>query len=124
MEQEKKCIITITRQFGSLGRPIAKLVSEKLNIQYYDRDIVEQASEQLCLPVSQIDQLEEKAEKATRNGFMRMMYPLGTQTSAMQNKIFEAQKNIMRFLAERESCIIVGRCSDFIFAKNPNSLHI
>ena len=53
-----------------------------------------------------------------------MMYPLGTQTSAMQNKIFEAQKNIMRFLAERESCIIVGRCSDFIFAKNPNSLHI
>ena len=95
MEQEKKCIITITRQFGSLGRPIAKLVSEKLNIQYYDRDIVEQASEQLCLPVSQIDQLEEKAEKATRNGFMRMMYPLGTQTSAMQNKIFEAQKNIM-----------------------------
>lgn len=124
MEQEKKCIITITRQFGSLGRPIAKLVSEKLNIQYYDRDIVEQASEQLCLPVSQIDQLEEKAEKATRNGFMRMMYPLGTQTSAMQNKIFEAQKNIMRFLAERESCIIVGRCSDFIFAKNPKSLHI
>lgn len=50
---------------------------------------------------------------------MRMMYPLGTQTSAMQNKIFEAQKNIMRFLAERESCIIVGRCSDFIFAKIP-----
>ena len=40
MEQEKKCIITITRQFGSLGRPIAKLVSEKLNIQYYDRDIM------------------------------------------------------------------------------------
>ena len=74
-----------------------KAGKRKLNIQYYDRDIVEQASEQLCLPVSQIDQLEEKAEKATRNGFMRMMYPLGTQTSAMQNKIFEAQKNIMRF---------------------------
>lgn len=124
MEQKQKCIITITRQFGSLGRHIAKLVSEKLGIQYYDRDIVEQASKKLCLPVSQIDQLEEKAEKSTRNGFMRMMYPLGTQASVTQNKIFEAQKNIMRFLAEQESCIIVGRCSDFIFSGRPDSLHI
>ena len=45
---------------------------------------------------------------------MRMMYPLGTQASSAQDKVFETQKNIMQFFAERESCIIVGRCSDFI----------
>ena len=52
MEQEKKCIITITRQFGSLGRPIAKLVSEKLNIQsvsYTHLDVYKRQDHLLCL---------------------------------------------------------------------------
>ena len=115
MENKNKYVVTITRQFGSLGRPIARLMSQKLGIDYFDRDIVEEASRKLNLPVSRIDELEERAEKSTSNGFMRMMYPLGTQVSSVQDKVFETQKNIMQFFAERESCIIVGRCSDFIF---------
>ena len=77
MENKNKYVVTITRQFGSLGRPIARLMSQKLGIDYFDRDIVEEASRKLNLPVSRIDELEERAEKSTRNGFMRMMYPLG-----------------------------------------------
>ena len=53
-----------------------------------------------------------------------MMYPLGTQADELQDKLFEAQQNIIRFLVERESCIIVGRCSDFILADEPNLLRI
>ena len=124
MENKNKYVVTITRQFGSLGRPIARLMSQKLGIDYFDRDIVEEASRKLNLPVSRIDELEERAEKSTRNGFMRMMYPLGTQVSSVQDKVFETQKNIMQFFAERESCIIVGRCSDFIFSDRPDSMHI
>lgn len=121
---DKKYVVTIARQFGSLGRPIAKLMSEELGVEFYDRDIVEQASKKLNLPVSKIDELEESAKKCSNNGFKRMMYPLGTQATSQQDAIFEAQQNIMKFLAERESCIIVGRCSDFTFADEPNSLHI
>lgn len=124
MSSEKKYVVTIARQFGSLGRPIARLMSEKLGIEYYDRDIVEQASKKLNLPVSKIDELEESAKKSTNNGFKRMMYPLGTQATSEQDAIFEAQQNIMKFLAERESCIMVGRCSDFTFADEKNALHI
>ena len=124
MEKNKKYVVTITRQFGSLGRPIARLMSQKLGIDYFDRDIVEEASKKLNLPVSRIGELEERAEKSTKNGFMRMMYPLGTQASSAQDKVFETQKNIMQFFAERESCIIVGRCSDFIFSDRPDSMHI
>lgn len=120
----KKYVVTIARQFGSLGRPIAKLMSEKLGIEYYDRDIVEQAAKKLNLPVSQIDELEEKVKKTTKNSYKRMMYPLGTQSSAEQDRIFEAQQNIMNFLVERESCIIVGRCSDFILSDEENAVHI
>ena len=66
MEKQKKYVVTITRQFGSLGRPIARLMSQKLGIDYFDRDIVEEASKKLNLPVSRIDELEERAEKSTK----------------------------------------------------------
>ena len=112
MSDEKKYVVTIARQFGSLGRPIAKMMSEKLGIEYYDRDIVEQAAKKLNLHVSHID------------SYMRMMFPLGTESSSEQDNIFEAQQNIMRFLVERESCIIVGRCSDFVLSDEPAAIHI
>lgn len=124
MSDQQKYVVTIARQFGSLGRPIAKMMSEKLGIEYYDRDIVEQAAQKLNLPVSKIDELEESVKKSRKNSFTRMMYPLGTQSSTAQDQIFEAQQNIMKFLVERESCIIVGRCSDFTLSDIENSIHI
>ncbi len=117
-------VVTITRQFGSLGRPIAKKMSEILGIEYYDRDIVDQAAEKLKLPVSVINQEEEKAVKQAVNPFSKMMFPLGKGTNAVQDNIFDAQKNIIEFLAEKDSCIIVGRCSDFILSEMENSIHI
>ena len=119
-----KYVITITRQFGSLGRPIARKMSEKLGIEYYDRDLVDQAARKLNLPVSVVNEEEETAKKMVANPFSRMMYPLGKGISSTQDKIFEAQKNIIQFLAEKETCIIVGRCSDFILSEMENSMHI
>ena len=55
--EKKKFIITIARQFGSMGRPIAKRMSEKLGIEFYDRDIVEEAAKKLNLPVSKINEI-------------------------------------------------------------------
>lgn len=120
----EKFVVTITRQFGSLGRPVARKMSELLGVDYYDRDIVDQAAKKLQLPVSVVDQEEERAVKQAVNPFSRMMFPLGKGTSSTQDKIFEAQKNIIQFLAEKNSCIIVGRCSDFILSEVENSIHI
>ena len=69
--KNKKYVITITRQFGSLGRPIAKLMAEQLGIEYYDRDIVDQAAKQLKLPASVVDEEEESAKKIFKNPFSR-----------------------------------------------------
>ena len=52
---KKKYVVTIARQFGSMGRPIAMKLSEILGIEFYDRDIVDQAAEKLNLPVSIVD---------------------------------------------------------------------
>lgn len=112
--------ITITRQFGSLGRPIAKKLAEILEIEYYDRDIVEETAKNLGMTVSVISDQEE----AVKNSFFNMIYPLGTETSAQQDQIFQEQAKIIRDLAARQSCIIVGRCSDYILQNNKNCLNV
>ncbi|MCH4039273.1 MAG: cytidylate kinase-like family protein [Eubacteriales bacterium] len=121
---KSKYVITINRQFGSLGRPIAKRLAEKLGIGYYDRDLIDKAAKALDLPASVIDEEEEKAEGHVSVPFRTMLYPLGKGTSDMQDKIFHAQENLIRFLSENETCVIVGRCSDFVLLDRENSMHI
>lgn len=117
-------VVTITRQFGSMGRPIARKMAEMLGIEYYDRDLVDQAAEKLNLPVSVISEVEEKANSLSKNPFFRMASPLGSGTITTQDKIFEAQQNIIKFLAEKETCVIVGRCADFTLSEMENAIHI
>ena len=121
---KSKYVVTITRQFGSLGRPIARKMADKLGIEYYDSDIVDQAAKKLNLPVSVVNEEEESAKKILVNPFSRMMYPLGKGTSTTQDEIFQAQQNIIKFLAEKETCVIVGRCSDFTLEEMENVVHI
>lgn len=112
-------VVTITRQFGSLGRPIAKKMSELLGIEYYDRDIVEKAAQQLNLSIPVISDKEE-----TANTFFHMKYPLGQGTTQIQDQIFSAQKEIILGLAEKGPCIIVGRCADAFLADRKNCFNI
>lgn len=113
-------VITFTRQFGSLGRQVAQKVSEQLGIEYYDRDIVEEAARKMNLPSSAVTEVEE----SVKTGFFNMQYPLGLGTTKMQDKVFEIQKELINEIAEKESCIMVGRCSDYILRDHPKSLHI
>ena len=117
-------VITIQRQFGSMGRPIAKAMAEKLGIEFYDRDLVDQAAQKLNLPVSRVRETEETGKKTAHNPFWQMLIPMGSESPDEQDRIFEAQKNIIQFLAEKESCIIVGRASDFVLQDMENALHI
>ena len=117
---EKKYIVTITRQFGSLGRPIAREMSEILGIEYYDRDIVEEPSKKMNLPVSKISEHEETYS----TNLFSMLLPLGSDSIAKQDEIYNVQKQVIREMAEKESCIIVGRCADYIFRDHRNVLNI
>ncbi len=116
----EKYNITITREFGSMGRPIAKALSERLGIEYYDRDIVEEVSHQLNLPVSKISDVEE----SSKNHFLAGMFPLGTDTEYIQDMIFDVQKDIILDLARKSSCILVGRCADYLLQNQPNVINI
>lgn len=116
----EKYVITISRQFASMGRSIAKRLAEELGIEFYDRDIVEQTARRMGLPVSTISDTEESAN----NIYYKRIYPLGMAIKSMQDEVFMVQQNIIRDLADRESCIIVGRCADEVLKDHPRLLNI
>ena len=119
-DRMKQYVITISRQFGSMGRTIAKQMAEELNIDFYDRDIVEETAKRMGLPVSTVSATEENANSK----YFKRQYPLGMGVSNMQDEIFSIQRNIIEDLAKKESCIIVGRCAESILADVENRLNV
>ena len=99
----KQYVVTISRQFGSMGRMIAQQLSRELGVEFYDRDIV-----------------EENAKSV----YFKQQYPLGMGMANMRDEIFLIQKNIIRDLAKKDSCIIVGRCADSILMDMENHLNV
>ena len=113
-------VITISRQFGSLGRPIAKKMAQLLGIEYYDRDIVERVAQDAGIDSI----LADDGEEVENSEFGKMRYPLGMASEEEQDKIFDVQSKIIQELANEESCIIVGRCSDYILRNQRNHFSI
>lgn len=116
----KQYVITISRDFASMGRSIAQALARELGVDFYDRDIVEAAAARMGLPVSEIADTEE----AAHNLYYRRIYPLGMSIKSMQDEVFLVQKNIIRDLADKGSCIIVGRCADEILKDHENLLNV
>lgn len=116
----EKYVVTISRQFGSMGRSIAHRMSELLHVEFMDRDIVEKTAKRMGLPVSMISN-EEEAAKA---GFGGRIYPLGIGMPSIKDEIFAVQTSIIQEFADKESCIIVGRCSEYILKDRPNIIRI
>lgn len=106
-------VITVTRQFGSLGRKIAQKVADNLGYEYYDRDIIELAVKEMRGDIEKLSAFDGQLASP----FEKMMYPLGRGNSNMKQSLFEMEKSIMMDLATSRNCVIVGRCSDYVLRK-------
>lgn len=112
----KKVVITIGREFGSGGREIGIKLSEKLNIPFYDKELILHTAEKTNLEHSIVEKYDEKHSFpafSSSNIFDIYQMP-------MSDRIYIAQSDVIRDLASKESCIIVGRCADFILDENPD----
>lgn len=112
-------IVTISRQFGSMGRSVAAELSERLGVDYLDRDIVDQTSKRMGIKVPEISQIEESGA----NAFVRKIFPLGKDME-LRDQIFEVQRNIILDFAKDKSGIVVGRCGDYILKDYPRKLSV
>ncbi|MBQ7871443.1 MAG: cytidylate kinase-like family protein [Oscillospiraceae bacterium] len=120
-----KTIITISREFGSGGRSIGKLVAEKLGYQFYDSEIVNEVAKRSGFAPEFI---EEHGEYATARS--SLLFTLATanqnglQALSMHDKLYIEQTKIIEELAEKGNCVIVGRCADYVLRDHKDCLHV
>lgn len=105
-------IITISREYGSGGRYIGKQLAEKLGISFYDKDIILKTAEETGLSQKFIEQQGEHSP--LKNMFAYAFVGRDTTGASMDDYVFNAQRKIILKLAEKEDCVIVGRCADVI----------
>lgn len=119
-------IITIGRQFGSGGREFGRRIAEELGVDYYDKEIITEIAEHTSLSEEYIRNVVE--------GKPHSLYPItigqsidfaGEYHLRQMQSIYRAQSDIIRDLADKSECVIVGRCADYILAdRNPFRIFI
>ena len=117
-----KRIITISREFGSGGRFIGEEVAKKLGIAYYDKNIISQIAEKSGLSPEYI---QENAELSPKKGLFAYAFSGRDITGkSVEDMVYEAQRNIILELAEKEPCVIIGRNADYILKDRDDVLNV
>ena len=119
-----KKIITISREYGSGGRLIGKLVAESLGYDFYDKEIIDMAAQESGLSPDFIKKTEQNLSSGflynlllgssysgTANGAPSIN---GTQMLPLADQVFNAERKVILDLAKKGNCVIVGRCADYI----------
>ena len=114
----KHIVITISREYGSGGRYIGKLVADKLGIKLYDKEFIEKLAEETGLSEEYIENNEQKRDSLSsfNNG-----YYSGLTNS---DELFLKESNLIKEVSSKESCVIIGRCADFILKDEKNVIKI
>ena len=118
MSNAEKFVITIARQYGSGGREIGLRLGELLGIKAYDKELITMASQKSGMATDVINHVDEKATSS-------LLYTLAMGSSYFNNaahnmnipindRLFMTQSELIREVADEESCVIVGRCADYV----------
>lgn len=116
----KHIVITIGREYGSGGRLIAKQLSEEMGITFYDKQLISDVAKKTGFSEHFIRNAEHQRPT---NSFLYDLYT-SVQTPSVPDQVFIAQAKVIKEAAARESCVIVGRCADYILRDQPNCLRV
>ncbi|MBE5847225.1 MAG: cytidylate kinase-like family protein [Lachnospiraceae bacterium] len=122
-------VITIGRQFGSGGREIGELLAKKLNIAYYDKELLSRAASESGFCEEMLQNHDERPTNSFLYNLVMDSYSFGYNASSfvdmpISQKVFLAQFDTIKKIAGEGPCVIVGRCADYALADNKNCLHI
>ena len=118
----EKTIITIARQYGSGGRTVGKMLAERLDIPYYDREIITMASEDSGVNATLFQDEKKRIDlRALFKGGYQGDQIVSPESAGFtrDDNLFNYQAKIIRRLAEQGSCVIIGRCADHILRTVP-----
>lgn len=125
----EKIVITIARYYGSGGKTIGEMLGKELNIPFYDRGILRMASDDSGINEALFAQADEKLRRTSLFRIARKAYdgtviPPESRDFLSNQNLFNYQAKIIRALADEESCIIIGRCGDFILGGRKNLIRV
>ncbi len=115
----KHCVITLGREYGSGGHTIAKRVAELLNIPCYDKELITMVAKKSGLS----EQAIAASEKQRTGSLLYNLYTIGNDLP-LGDQVFILESNIIKELAEKGPCIIVGRCADYVLKERENVLKV
>ena len=118
LKSENKIVVTVSREYGSGGRYVAKLLSEKLGVKFYDKEIVTKLAEETGLSEEYIEENEQK------RGILSTLENDQVTGLSSKDELFIKETELIKKLARKDSCVIVGRCADFILKNNRNVVKV
>lgn len=135
MNKNEKFIITINRELGSGGRTVGRKLAEKLGVEFFDKALIKTMEEKYNLTVEEIEKLKghktywwEDFSKVMRIGepeIRQYEEKFGNKSEKLTtDNVFRAETEILEGIAEKESCVVAGRCGFFVFRNHPNHLSI
>lgn len=121
-----KKLITISREFGSGGRLIGKRLAEKLDIPYYDKELLDRIAEESGFSKEMIVEAEKKAKNSFLYSLASAMGTgeAGPESLSLNERFFLAQFYTIRRIAYEGSCVIVGRCADYVLRGMPEATNV
>ena len=126
-----KRIITISREYGSGGRQIGLLTAERLNMEFYDKALIEAASKKIGFPENMIADKEQKLTNSLLYNFaMGTLYGAAfpnepdSKYLPLTEQIFQVQKSTIEEAAKKGSAVFVGRCADAILKDRDDVLRV
>ena len=118
-----KCIVTISREYGSGGRQIGELLAKEFDIPYYDKDIIHMAAEKSGMSPGFIEKSDESIPSTFLHNLKYSAYSgydsVSYYDTPITDKVFLAQSSAIKELAAKGSCVIVGRCANYILRSDP-----
>ena len=115
----KNTVITIARSYGSGGRTLGKLLAEELHINCYDRELLRMASDESGINEAMFGAADEKKKnqslfRIAQNIYKGEIFPPDSDVFTSDDNLFNYQAKVIKELAASESCVIIGRCADFV----------
>lgn len=123
-------IVTIGREFGSGGHEVGNRLATRLDIPLYDNNLIRMVAEKLDIGEETAKALDETTLNSFLKGFVLDPIEKTSQTKGteyippLNQQVFELQSDIIRKLADRGPCVIVGRCADYLLRENPNCMNV
>ena len=123
-------IYTIGREYGSMGLVVGQRLAERLGIKYYDKELLQQAAKDSGFCEEIFENHDEKPSNSFLYSLVMDTYSVGNYAVApfldmpLNHKVFLAQFDTIKNIAEKESCVIVGRCADYALANDPNVINV